>query len=78
MPATMETFALRFALPSPPWADPGAPIRISCIKGTTRMTGTDIARIAAADLGMNPFRFTAPQYTQFGPVADMDDLDGGN
>ena len=42
------------------------------------MTGTDIARIAAADLGMNPFRFTAPQYTQFGPVADMDDLDGGN
>ena len=75
MQAMTEPFALRFALPSPPSPDQGAGTRVSGIKGTTRMTGTDIARIAAGGIGLNPFRFTEPQYTQFGPSTDMDDLD---
>jgi hypothetical protein len=70
MPATLETFALRFARQSPPLEHPGEHNRISSIKGMTRMTRVDLARIAAGGVGINPFAFTMPQTTQFGPVPD--------
>jgi hypothetical protein len=75
MQTHVEPFALRFARPAPAMDDDGERTRISCIKGATRMSGAEIARIAAGGIGINPFDFTEPQTTQHGPMTDSGDPD---
>lgn len=70
-----QPFALRFAHASPPQAEARARTRIASIKGLSRMSRTEIALIAAGGIGINPFDFTEPQYTQFGPEPDEGDPD---
>jgi hypothetical protein len=75
MQSMLKPFALRFAMPSPPLDDFGKWTRNYFIKGTTRMTGADLARIAAGGIRIHSFAFTEFQYTQFGPVPDLGDSD---
>jgi hypothetical protein len=75
MATLTHPFVLRFAQTVPPREAPGPRTRVPAIKGLTRLTGDDLARIASGGPAVRLDDPTYPEATQFGQIPDDGDMD---